>query len=58
MKKGGEGGAHTQTGLKFEDKVDFLTLIQRQRNYSVDGSVVSYKGKEVCLTFKKHGSKF
>ena len=55
MKKGGEGGGHTQTGLKFEDKVDFLTLIQQQRHYSVNGSVVSYKGKEVCLTFKKHG---
>lgn len=55
MKKGGIGGANTQTGLSFEGKVDFLTFIQKQKNYSVDGNKIFYNKKEVGLTFKKHG---
>jgi hypothetical protein len=55
MKKGGIGGANTQTGLSFEGKVDFLTFIQKQKNYSVDGSIIFYNGKKIGLTFKKHG---
>lgn len=55
MKKGGIGGANTQTGLSFEGKVDFLTFIQKQKNYSVDGNKIFYNKKEVGLTFKKYG---
>ena len=55
MKKYGIGGANTQTGLKFEGKVDFLTFIKKQKNYSVKGTVIFYNGKKVGLTFKKHG---
>lgn len=55
MKKHGIGGANTQTGLKFEGKVDFLTFIKRQKNYSVKGNTIFYNGKEVGLTFKKYG---
>lgn len=55
MKKGGIGGANTKTGLYFEGKVDFLTFIHRQRNYSVRGSRIFYKGEAIALSFKKYG---
>jgi len=55
MKKGGIGGANTKTGLYFEGKVDFLTFIQKQKDYSVKENTIFYKGEEVGLTFKKHG---
>jgi hypothetical protein len=55
MKKGGVGGANTKTGLSFEGKVDFLTFIQKQKDYSVRDNKIFYKGKEVGLTFQKHG---
>jgi len=55
MIKGGVGGANTKTGLYYEGKVDFLTFIQKQKDYSVDGNTITYKGKEVGLTFKKYG---
>ncbi len=55
MKKGGIGGANTKTGLHFEGKVDFLTFISKQTNYSVEGDTIFYKGDEVALSFKKHG---
>ncbi len=55
MKRGGVGGANTKTGLYFEGKVDFITFIQKQKNYSVAGSKVFYKGKEVAKSFKKNG---
>ena len=35
MKKGGVGGATTQTGLRFENKVDFQTLISAIPGYSI-----------------------
>lgn len=55
MKKGGTGGANTKTGLAFEGKIDFLTFIARQKNYSVDGHIIFYNGEEVAKSFKKHG---
>ncbi len=55
MKKGGIGGANTKTGLYFEGKVDFLTFIKKQKNYSVKGNQIFYNGKEIGLTFKKYG---
>ncbi len=55
MKKHGLGGANTLTGLKFEGKVDFLTFIKEQKNYSVEGNDIFYHGQKVGLTFKKHG---
>ena len=55
MKEGGIGGANTKTGLLFEDKGDFLTLIAKQKDYSVKGFQVYYKGEEVALSFKKGG---
>ena len=55
MKKAGIGGANTQTGLRFEGQVDFSTFIQKQKDYSIEGIKILYKGEEVGLTFKKHG---
>ena len=55
MKKGGLGGANTKTGLCFEGKVDFLTFIKLQKNYSVKDNAIFYNNEEVALSFKKHG---
>jgi len=55
MKKGGAGGANTKTGLYFEGKVDFLTFIKQQRNYSVKGNTIFYNGEKVAVSFKKYG---
>lgn len=55
MKKGGIGGANTKTGLYFEGKVDFLTFIKKQKNYSVEGYRIFYKGEKVAVSFKKYG---
>jgi hypothetical protein len=55
MKKGGIGGANTKTGLHFEGKVDFLTFIAKQQNYSVKGNTIFYNGEKVALSFKKYG---
>lgn len=54
MKKGGIGGANTKTGLYFEGKVDFLTFIKRQKNYTVKGNEIFYNGESVALSFKKN----
>lgn len=54
MKKGGVGGAKTKTGLIFEGRVDFLTAIQKQQNYSVKRNKIFYKREKVALSFKKH----
>lgn len=53
MKKGGIGGAKTKSGLHFEGRTDFLTVIQKKPNYSVKGNAIFYKGKKVALSFKK-----
>lgn len=55
MISGGKGGANTKTGLNFEGEVDFLSLISKQKDYSVEGNKVYYKGEEVAQSFKKHG---
>lgn len=55
MKKGGIGGANTKTGLYFEGKVDFLTFIKKQKNYTVEGNRIFYKKEKVAMSFKKYG---
>ncbi len=55
MKKGGKGGANTKTGLAFEGKIDFLTFIAKQKNYSVNEHIIFYNGEEVAKSFKKYG---
>lgn len=55
MKRRGIGGANTKTGLYFEGKVDFLTFIKNQKNYTTKGNKIFYKNEKVALSFKKHG---
>ena len=59
MKKGGVGGATTQTGLRFENKVDFQTLISAIPGYSIlpnqkYGTKILFQGELVAQCFKKH----
>lgn len=60
MKKGGIGGANTLTGLNFEDKVDFQTLLSQIDGYQIKtipnrpGKGVFFEGKLVARCFKKH----
>jgi len=65
MKKGGIGGGNTTTGLRFEGKVDFMTLIEQVPGYSAKpeygvidnskaGTDIYFEGKAVATCFKKH----
>ena len=54
MIKGGVGGGNTITGLIYEGKVDLSTYLSQQKDYSIDGTNVLYKGKIVAYVFKKH----
>jgi hypothetical protein len=59
MKKDGVGGANTMTGLVFEDKVDFLTLLRGIPGYSVRdprraGYDVLFHDEIVARCFKKY----
>jgi len=52
----GKGGGNTQTGLKFEKKIDILTLLSKTKGYSVSNDhVILYKNKEVARSFRKNG---
>lgn len=55
MKRKGIGGANTKTGLAFEGKVDFVTFIQKQKNYKVKGNTIFHNKEEVAISFKKNG---
>jgi hypothetical protein len=66
MKEGGVGGNKTLTGLRFEEKVDFLKILGSIPGYSVS-EILSKSGKNkigyaiyfnqilVAKSFKKHG---
>jgi hypothetical protein len=60
MKTGGFGGANTLTGLNFESKVDFQTLLGKISGYSIDkitdkaGMGVFFEGELIARCFKKH----
>lgn len=53
MKKGGIGGANTQTGIVFEGKVDLLVRLEQLKGYEVKGRDIYYDGEEVAKYFKK-----
>lgn len=61
MIKGGKGGGNTTTGIKFESKVDFLTLIRNIPNYRVEDTPhksvhdIFYRDELVAQCFKKYG---
>ena len=54
MIKGGQGGANTLSGLKFEARTDLKTVLNSIKNYSVENGVVNFNGKEVARLYKKH----
>lgn len=59
MKKGGIGGGATQSGLRFEEKIDVLTLLSRIDGYEVRdvrgkaGKDVLFKRRLVARCFRK-----
>ncbi len=58
MKLGGIGGGNTKTGLVFEGKADFLTLLENAKGYSIKKAVIGYDVlfNNFCVahTYKKH----
>lgn len=54
MKKGGIGGANTQTGVVFEGKVDLLTALDKLDGYDISGNTILYKGEEVAYSYRKN----
>ena len=54
MITGGKGGGNTLTGLNFEREKDILDLLSKTPGYSVEGHVISYKGKEVARSYRKN----
>lgn len=60
MKKGGIGGGNTKTGLNFEKKVDFQTLLERIPGYKIEkiekksGKGVYFSNKLVARCFRKN----
>lgn len=61
MKEGGTGGSHTKTGLDFEERVDFLTLIREIPGYTTQpapgdrmGTEILFKGEGVAQCLRKH----
>jgi hypothetical protein len=54
MIKGGIGGANTQTGLRFEERINLTIAISQLQNFEVIGDEVFYKSKKVAHLFSKH----
>ena len=55
MIRGGKGGKTPQKhGLHFEKRTDFATVISKMPDYSVDGDVILFKGKEIARLYKKN----
>ncbi len=54
MKKGGIGGANTQTGIKFEGRVDLLTKLDQIPGYDIKGNTILYQEKEVAYSYRKN----
>lgn len=54
MIKGGIGGANTQTGLRFEERIHLATALAKLPNYEVRGFEVFYNGEKVGELFSKN----
>jgi hypothetical protein len=59
MKKNGIGGANTQTGIHFENKIDLLEFLDKKiKGYSVKkakiGHEIFYESKKIAQSFRKH----
>jgi len=55
MKKGGIGGGNTITGINFEKEQDILTILDKTEGYSVKGSTIYFRGKEIAHSYRKYG---
>ena len=55
MKTKGTGGGNTITGLNFEKERDILEILKKAKDYSVKGSVIYYRDKEVARGYRKQG---
>ncbi|HEY0980200.1 MAG TPA: hypothetical protein VGE18_02205 [Candidatus Paceibacterota bacterium] len=55
MKLGGVGGGNTKSGMHFEGRVDFLTVLKTMPGYEVkdDGSIL-FNGEVVALNLRKN----
>jgi hypothetical protein len=53
MIKGGIGGANTQTGLRFEERIKFSVAISKLPDYKVVGNEIFYKDKLIAELFPK-----
>lgn len=54
MKKGGIGGANTQTGIKFEGRVDLLVALSKLEGYEISGNTIIFEGKTVAYSYRKN----
>lgn len=54
MIKGGKGGSNTQTGLRFEERINLATAIDALDYYEVKGDDVFFKGKKVAQLYTKN----
>jgi len=54
MIKGGKGGANTQTGLRFEERINLATALNALPDYQVIGDDVFYKNESVAQLFSKN----
>ncbi len=54
MIKGGKGGHLTQTGLRFEERINLATVISTLPNYEVKGNLVFKNGKQIAELFTKN----
>jgi hypothetical protein len=54
MKKGGIGGANTQTGIRFEGRVDLLVKLNELPGYRVDGNLIYYEDDLIARSFRKN----
>lgn len=54
MIKGGKGGSNTQTGLRFEERINLATAIDSLDYFEVKGDDVLFKGKKVAQLYTKN----
>ncbi len=59
MRKDGLGGANTQTGNEYEEKMDLVSRLKDTKGYrceerSLGGYEIYFKDESVAYSFKKH----
>jgi hypothetical protein len=54
MIKGGKGGANTQTGLRFEERIQLSTAISNLNNYEIIEDVVLFNGRKIGQIYTKN----